>query len=73
MVSHFTLLSSTPVQLREGREELALASPGGAASSLPSRSFGFVIARVLAGPDVQRREIEHAPTTLIFAPCATRG
>ena len=73
MLSHFTLLASMPFRRAKAGKSWRWLSPGGAASSLPSRSFGFVMPVSLRVQILSGVRSKTAPTILIFAPCATRG
>ena len=73
MLSHFTLLSSTPFSLAKAGNSWRWASPAGAASSLPSRSLGLTMPVSFRVQMFSGVRSNTAPTTLILAPCATRG
>jgi hypothetical protein len=73
MVSHFTLVRSMPLIFAKAGKSCRWLSPGGAASSLPSRSLGFVMPVSLRVQMLSGVRSKTAPTILILAPCATRG
>lgn len=72
-MSPFTLAASIPLIFANAGKSCRCASPGGAASVLPSRSFGFTMPVSLRVQMLSGVRSNTALTILIFAPCATRG